>query len=92
MAGEEVYVKQVVVMPSGIDLAEPTDEPERVWGKYGSSPLNEKGNSNNLVQETSTQPDNVKVVDSCEQCRLPCQKVCCVLLFSHYHLNSVPIR
>lgn len=74
VAGEEVYVKQVVVMPSGIDLAEPTDEPERVWGKYGSSPLNEKGNSNNLVQETSTQPDNVKVVDSCEQCRLPCQK------------------
>lgn len=51
VVGEEVYVKQVVVMFFGIDLVELMDEFERVWGKYGFLLFNEKGNSNNLVQE-----------------------------------------
>ena len=75
VAGEEVFVMRVVSALAGVEVAEPTNAPEGVWGKYGSSLPSEKCNSNGSVEETSTIPGNVKVVDSCEQCRLPCEKV-----------------
>lgn len=76
VAGEEVYQLDKLSIPPGIDSAEPTDVPEGAWGKYGSSLPHDKSTSNGLTEDdTSIQPDNLKVVDSCEQCRLTCQKV-----------------
>jgi hypothetical protein len=83
VAGEEVFVMRIVPAPPGVELAEPTNAPEGPWGKYGSSLLPEKCTSNGSVEEASSIPDNVKVIDSCEECRLPCQKVC-----SYYNLTT----
>lgn len=76
VAGEEVYQLDKLPIPPGIELVEPTNGPEGVWGKFGSSLPQEKCTSNGSTEDSSNQPDNLKVVDSCEQCRLPCQKVC----------------
>ena len=76
VAGEEVYVMRVVPPPPEVvEVEEPTSAPEGAWGKYGSSLPPEKCTSNGAAEGALTAPDNVKVVDSCEQCRLPCQKV-----------------
>lgn len=85
VAGEEVFQLDKLSIPPGIELAEPTNAPEGVWGKYGSSLPHEKCTSNGSTEDTSSQPENLKVVDSCEQCRLPCQKVCCL-----YTIPRVP--
>lgn len=74
VAGEEVFQLDKLSIPPGIELGEPTNVPEGVWGKYGASLPHEKCTSNGSTEDTSNQPDNLKVVDSCEQCRLPCQK------------------
>ena len=75
VAREEVFVMPVESALAGVELAKPTNATEGVWGKYGSSLPSEKCNSNGSVEETSTIPGNVKVVDTCEQCRSPCDKV-----------------
>lgn len=86
VAGEEVFQLDKLPIPAGLELAEPTEAPEGVWGKYGASLPHDNCTSNGSTEYTSNQPDNVKasqpdnikVIDSCEQCRIPCQKVCCI--------------
>lgn len=91
VAGEEVFQLDKLPIPAGLESAEPTNAPEGVWGKHGASLPHDKCTSNGSTEDTSSQPDNVKVIDSCEQCRLPCQKVCTIPRVSSGNFDTGPV-
>lgn len=82
VVGEEI-LERIVTKPSGVELPDPSDAPEGVWGKYGSSLPTEDfsdteklSGSASMTERMSAKSTSSRPVDCCECCLLPCQKVC----------------
>lgn len=82
VVGEEI-LERIVPKPPGVELPDPSDAPEGVWGKYGSSPPTEDfsdtenhSGSASMTERISAKSTSSRALDNCERCLLPCQKVC----------------